>query len=53
MISYIRAEALRLEVMDVALLLEHAEDAVTAFAPVSHGGQNGAPAVREVNCVEH
>ncbi|MGI3902501.1 MAG: hypothetical protein ACRYF1_18650 [Janthinobacterium lividum] len=34
MIIYIRDEAIRLHVADVAFLLEQAEDAVVAFAPL-------------------
>lgn len=34
MIIYIRDEAIRLRVADVAFLLEQAEDAVVAFAPL-------------------
>ncbi len=35
MIAYVREEALRLRIPDVALLLDHAEDAVVAFAPAA------------------
>lgn len=37
MIAYVRDEALRLHIPDVALLLDHAEDAVVAFAPTILG----------------
>ena len=54
MIIYVRAEALRLRVMDVVLLLEHAEDAVTAFAPAAALGSHGIPVpVVDANRVEH
>ncbi|RYB05646.1 hypothetical protein [Lichenibacterium ramalinae] len=33
MIAYVRDEAMRLHILDVALLLDHAEDAMLAFAP--------------------
>ena len=52
MIAYIRAEALRLDVMDVALLLEHAEDAVMSFAPASSARLHGL-IIREASRVEH
>ncbi len=32
MIAYVRDEATRLHIADVAILLEHAEDALAAFA---------------------
>ena len=51
MIIYVREEALRLRVMDVALLLEHAEDVVTAFASAALNGL--APPVVDANRVEH
>lgn len=51
MIIYVREEALRLRVMDVALLLDHAEDAVTAFAPAALNGL--APSILDANRVEH
>ena len=47
MIIYVREEALRLRVMDVALLLEHAEDAMTAFASAALNGL--APSVVDAN----
>ena len=52
MIAYIRAEALRLDVMDVALLLEHAGDAVMSFAPVPSARLHGL-ALPEANRVQH
>ena len=51
MIIYVREEALRLRVMDVALLLEHAENAMTAFASAALNGL--APSVVDANRVEH
>ena len=51
MIIYVREEAIRLRVMDVALLLEHAEDAVTAFATAALNGL--APSILDANGVEH
>ncbi len=51
MIIYVREEALRLRVMDVALLLDHAEDAVTAFASAALNGL--APPALDANRVEH
>ncbi len=51
MIIYVREEALRLRVMDVALLLDHAEDAVTAFAQAALNGL--APSILDANRVEH
>ena len=33
MLAYIRDEALRLRILDVAILLEHAQAAVTTFVP--------------------
>jgi hypothetical protein len=41
MIAYVRDEALRLHIPDVALLLDHAEDAVLAFAPAIAADQSG------------
>ena len=35
LIAYARGEAVRLRVMDAALLLEHAEDVMAAFAPAT------------------
>ena len=35
LIAYARGEAVRLRVMDAALLLEHAEDAIAVFAPAT------------------
>ena len=51
MITYVREEALRLKVMDVAVLLEHAEDAVTAFAPAALNGLG--PEILDTRVVEH
>lgn len=42
MIAYVRDEALRLRIMDVAILLEHAEDAVVAFTPIRLAEQGNA-----------
>lgn len=52
MIIYVREEALRLRVMEVALLLEHAEDAVTAFDPPALGTNRTSPAA-DATRVEH
>lgn len=35
LIAYARGEAVRLRVMDAALLLEHAEDVIAVFAPAT------------------
>lgn len=53
MIRYVRAEARRLQVMDVALLLEHAEDAVAAFSAPAPRRQGRAPIGLEACRVEH
>ena len=53
MVAYIREEALRLRVMDVALLLEHAEKAVTTFAPPAAEVQARLSALQDANRVEH
>lgn len=53
MITYVREEALRLGVMDVAILLEHAEDAVTAFAPASLTPPGHASSILAATRVEH
>jgi hypothetical protein len=52
MIIYVREEALRLRLMEVALLLEHAEDAVMAFAVPALGPGRTLP-VADANRVEH
>lgn len=53
MIAYIREEALRLRVMDVAVLLEHAEEAVTAFSPATLGARPSRVAPPDAGRVEH
>lgn len=53
MITYVRLEALRLRVMDVALLLEHAEDAVTAFAPASLSAPGHGSSILDATRIEH
>ena len=53
MIVYVREEAHRLRVMDVALLLEHAEDAVTAFAPAALNRHGPVASVLDTGRVEH
>lgn len=53
MIAYIREEALRLRVMDVAMLLEHAEEAVTSFAPATLRTHACLTAPQDLNRVEH
>ncbi len=53
MIIYVRGEALRLRVMDVVLLLEHAENAVTAFAPTALSGHGVPMPVTDDSRVEH
>lgn len=53
MIRYVRAEARRLQVMDVALLLEHAEDAVAAFSASPQRRRRPAPAGCDDRRVEH
>lgn len=53
MITYVRQEAVRLRVMDVAVLLEHAEDVVTAFAPAALESHGRAPSTLDVHRVEH
>ena len=53
MIVYVRGEALRLRVMDVVLLLEHAEDVVTAFAPAPLSGHGVLMPVTDDSRVEH
>lgn len=52
MIIYVREEALRLRLMEVALLLEHAEDAVMAFAVPALGPGRTLP-VADASRVEH
>lgn len=47
MIAYVRDEALRLHILDVALLLDHAEDAVVAFAPTVLADRAGATDPRD------
>ena len=47
MIAYVRDEALRLHILDVALLLDHAEDAVVAFAPTILADLAGSADIRD------
>ena len=53
MITYVRDEAVRLRIMDVALLLEHAEDAVLAFAPPALAEQTGGGSNTEGTASKH
>ena len=53
MIAYIRDEAVRLRIMDVALLLEHAEEAVLAFAPSALTEGRGGYQFREMTALKH
>lgn len=53
MITYLREEAVRLRVMDVAVLLEHAEEVVTVFAPAALNGRCRGPAPLDAARVEH
>jgi hypothetical protein len=53
MITYLREEAVRLRVMDVAVLLEHAEDVVTVFAPATLNRPCRGPAALDASRVEH
>ena len=43
MIAYIRDEAVRLRIMDVAVLLEHAEKAAAVFSPEPLGSNTRSP----------
>lgn len=53
MIAYVREEALRLNIMDVVLLLEHAQDAIVAFAPAALADQAGDPCRRDPTRLDH
>lgn len=53
MIAYVREEALRLNIMDVVLLLEHAQDAVVAFAPAALADQAGGGFRRDPTRLDH
>ncbi len=53
MIAYVREEALRLNIMDVVLLLEHAQDAVVAFAPSALADQAGGGCRRDPTRLDH
>lgn len=53
MIIYIRDEALRLNVADVAFLLNQAEDAVVAFAPLVLAEQVERSFGREASTLDH
>ena len=53
MVVHVRGEAVRPRATDVALLLEHAEGAVTAFASASPNSHGPAPSIPDADCVEH
>lgn len=53
MIAYVREEALRLNIMDVVLLLEHAQDAIVAFAPAALTDQASAGCRRDPSRLDH
>lgn len=53
MIVYVREEAARLRVMDVALLLDRAEETMTTFAPTAPNRHGAAPSIPDASRVEH
>lgn len=53
MITYVRDEAVRLQIMDVAVLLEHAEDAVLAFAPSALADPTGGGSTTDETQSKH
>lgn len=53
MITYVRDEAVRLRIMDVAVLLEHAEDAVLAFAPPAFADPAGGGSTTDETTSKH
>ena len=53
MIAYVREEALRLNIMDVVMLLEHAQDAIVAFAPAALADKANGDDRRDPSRLDH